>query len=93
MPEKLLQEGVLEHPLGSLSLKSGVVWEGAAACPKLSGVRALAGDVAGCSAVAPQPFRDSHPHIPDRESKIFSSLGGYCGKAFGKHSVRARSEI
>lgn len=33
--------------------------------------------------------RDSHPHIPDKERKIFFSLGGYCGK----QNVQVRPQI
>lgn len=35
-PEKLLQEGVLEHPLGSLSLKIRVSMGGSSSCASCS---------------------------------------------------------
>ena len=76
MPEKLLQEGLPEHPLGCLLLKSRVAWEGAAAvppaaCAMLSGMRALAVDMAGCGTVSPQPA-GIHPHIFLTERVKFS---------------------
>lgn len=78
MPKKLLQEGALEHPLGSLPLKSGVAWDGAVdvvvavACPTLTGVRALAVDVV-LSLPSPQGFTPTYSR--QREENFFFPQG------------------
>lgn len=87
----LHQERNARAPPGISLPKIGVAWEGlAASCSLYSAL----GDKDTCCrhgrtwCCCSPACRDSHPYIPNIESKIFFSLQGNSGKAFGKCSIQ-----